>query len=111
MAAVVERAEGRHVAGGSAAGRPRGSGTVSTLAAAPPAHASGSHLPLGDRRARCARLRCLDENGHAIHRQLVAGIRLEDHTSYDPPRPYREGSTLDAPGAYARRSRRTSTAD
>src|SRR6266496_218421 len=111
MAAVVERAERRHVAGRTPAGSAGGSGTVSTLAAATLAYASRSHLSLGDCWARCARLRFVDENGYAVHRQLVAGIRLEDHTSNDSPRPYREGSPLDALGAYTRRGRRTSAAD
>ena len=47
MAAIVERAEGRHVAGGSAAGCPRRSGAVSELAAPPAPHAPGAHVPVG----------------------------------------------------------------
>ena len=41
MAAVLERAERRYVAGGSAPGGSRRSGTLPALAAPPPAHAAG----------------------------------------------------------------------
>ena len=74
MAAIVERAEGRHVAGGAAAGGSRRGGAVQGLAAAAAAHASRADLPVGPRRPRPTRFRDLDEDGHAVHRQLVAGV-------------------------------------
>src|SRR4051812_44872377 len=48
------------------------------MAAAPAPHASRPHLPVGDRGPRQSRFRDLDEDGHAVHRQLVAGPGLED---------------------------------
>ena len=67
VAAVVERAARRHVAGGPASGGAERSGPVQALAAAPPAHASRPHLPVGGFRPRQRRFRNLDEDGHAVH--------------------------------------------
>ena len=96
VAAVVERAQGGHVAGGSAPGRSRGSGPLSALAAPPAADASGSDLPVGGGGTRCAGFRDLDENGHAIHRHMVIGARLEDNPAHDPAGAYGAWSELGA---------------
>ncbi len=56
------------------------------LAAAAPAHASRPDLPLGRLRPRQCRFRDLDENGYAVHRQLVAGARLENPAAHHPAR-------------------------
>ena len=52
MAAVVERAARRHVAGGPASGHSQRSGPIQALAAPPPAYASRPHLPVGRFRPR-----------------------------------------------------------
>src|SRR5580692_6864764 len=84
MAAVVERAEGRDVAGGPASGGSRGSGDVSNLAAAALADASGIDLLVGAGRARPAGFRYLDEDGYAVHRQLVFGAGYQDSVENHP---------------------------
>ena len=61
VAAAVERAERRHVAGGSAARGAGRSGAVSDLAAPPAAHASRADLPVGGLRPRQRGFRDLDE--------------------------------------------------
>ena len=86
VAAIVERAARRHVAGGAASGGARRGGAVPALAAAAPAHASRPDVPVGDLRARQRGFRDLDEDGHAVHRQLVAGARLEDPAADHSPR-------------------------
>src|ERR1700677_3370949 len=82
----MERAEGRNVAGGSAAGGSRRSGTVSNLAAAAASHASRTHLPVGAGWTRPVGLRHLDEDGHAVHRQLVAGAGYQNSSAHHPTR-------------------------
>ena len=67
MAAVVERAARRHVAGGAASGRPERGGAIQAVAAPPVAHAPGPDLPVGGFRARSGGFRNLDEDGHAVH--------------------------------------------
>src|ERR1700722_2239263 len=84
MAAVMECAEGRNVAGGSAAGGSRRSRAVSNLAAAAASHASRTDLPVGAGWARPAGLRHLDEDGHAVHRQLVAGAGYQNSSAHNP---------------------------
>src|ERR1022692_3325354 len=86
MAAVVERVARRHVAGGSAAGRAERGGSISAMAAEAAADAAGPDLPVGHFRARRGGFRNLDEDGYAIHRQLVAGARLGDHAAHHPAR-------------------------
>src|ERR1700722_4607982 len=78
MAAVVECAEGRDVAGGPTSGGSRRSGDVSNLAAAAVADASGINVPVGAGWARPAGFRYLDEDGYAVHRQLVFGAGCQD---------------------------------
>src|SRR5277367_1420824 len=94
MAAVVECAEGRHVAGGSSAGRPRRSGTLSKMAAPPAQNAAGTHVFVGLGWPRCAGFRNLDENGYAVHRHMVLSARLEDHAAHDSTRADGAGGQL-----------------
>src|ERR1700680_1382628 len=94
MAAVVECPQGRHVAGGASSSRPGGSGALPGMAEAAVAHASRTNLPLGRSRARYARLRHLDEDGHAVHRYLVARVGLENHCAHDSASTDRQGSLL-----------------
>ena len=65
-----------------------------TLAAPPPAHASRPDLPLGRIRPRQCGFRNLDAHGHAVHRQLVVGARLEDYPAHDSSCPDRTRSHL-----------------
>src|SRR5690348_17562313 len=76
MAAVVECAEGRYVAGGASSGGAGRSGAISALAAAAVADAAGPDLPVGGGRARFDRFRDVDEDGHAVHRQDRKSTRL-----------------------------------
>src|ERR1700726_5155710 len=94
MAAVVERAQRRHVSGGSAAGCARRGRNVPALAAPAAPHASRPDLPVGRGRARFNRLRDLDENGHAVYRQLVVGSGLADYSSNYSARFDGQGSEL-----------------
>src|SRR5215813_9645441 len=50
---------------------------------------------MGHFRPRQRGLRNLDEDGHAVHRQLEPGARLEDHAADHSPRAYRPRGTLD----------------
>jgi len=84
MAAVVERAEGRDVAGGPAPGGPRRSSDVPNLAAAAVAHAPRINLLVGASWARPAGFRYLDEDGYAVHRQLVFGAGYQDSAADHP---------------------------
>ena len=57
----------------------------------------GPDLPVGDCRPRQRRFRDLDEDGHAVHRQLVAGARLEDSAADHSPGAHRtRGAQLEA---------------
>src|SRR5579864_4247767 len=94
MAPVVECRQGRHVAGGTSPGSPGGSGVLSGLAETAAAHASRTDLPVGRSRARHARLRNLDEDGHAVYRYLVAGAGLENHSAHHSASADRQGSIL-----------------
>src|ERR1051326_2187854 len=94
MAAVVECAERGYVAGGTSSGGARRSGAISALAAAAVADAAGLDLPVGGGRTRFHRFRDVDEDGHAVHRQLVAGVGLEDHSAYDSTGAQRAGREL-----------------
>src|SRR5690349_13089055 len=96
MAPALERFEGRYVASWPAPRRSRGSRTVPDLAAPPPAHAPRPDLPVGRRRTRYRRFRHVDEDGHAVHRQLVAGAGLEDHAEDDSAGVDRAGRALTA---------------
>src|ERR1035438_7902016 len=86
VAAVVERAARGYVAGGAASGGAERGGAVSTVAAAAAADASGADVPVGDLGPGQRGFRDLDEDGHAVHRQLVAGARLEDSVADYSPR-------------------------
>src|SRR5208337_2734040 len=86
MAAALERAQGRYVAGGTAAGGSRGSRELSDLAAAAFAHASGIDVPVGREGPRHAGFRHLDEDGHAVHRYVVPGAGLENYSANDSAR-------------------------
>src|SRR5690242_17802919 len=94
MAAIVERAAWGHVAGRAPSGDTQRGRPVSAVAAAPPPYASRPDLPLGDIRAGRGRFRNLDEDGHAIHRQLVTGVGLENPAANHSARPDRAWSEL-----------------
>src|SRR4029077_8503099 len=106
MAAIVERAEGRYVAGGAAARSAGRSGEIPGMATAAAAEGAGPHLPVGAGRAGCSRFRSLDEDGYAIYRQLVVGTRLEDSAADHPESSLGERSALSrhAPAAHTGRS-------
>src|SRR5262249_23077975 len=94
MAPVMERVARRYVARRTAAGRAQRGRALRQMAAAAAAHASRTHLPLGDLGPRRRRFRDLDEDGHAIHRQLESCAGLEDSAADDSPRAYRPRSQL-----------------
>src|SRR5579884_607746 len=105
MAAAVERAERRYVAGGAASrGAGRG-GPLSALAAAAPAHAPRADLSVGGGRPGHAGLRDVDEDGHAVHRQLVSGAGLENYSADHSPRTDRQMSSLTRWNSFPRRPR------
>jgi hypothetical protein len=83
---VMERHKRRHVAGRSTAGGPGGGRAISDLAAKASSHAARTNLLVGPGRARQARFRYLDEDGHAIHRYLAIDAGLEYLAAHDPPR-------------------------
>src|SRR5258708_38163940 len=74
----MERAARGYVAGGAASGGAGRGGAVQAVAAAEAAHAPGADVFVGDLGAGQRGFRNLDEDGHAVHRQLVAGAGLED---------------------------------
>src|SRR5689334_9047172 len=94
MAAALERAQRRYVTGRSAPGGSGRGGALSTLAAPPAAHASRPDLSVGRGRTRQSGFRYVDENGYAVHRQLVARARLEDTAVDHPARAFGKGSLL-----------------
>src|SRR5579862_8671202 len=94
MAAAVERTQRRYVAGRSAAGRARRSRDVPALAAPTAPHEARSDLLVGRGRTGFDRLRDLDEDGHAVYRQLVVGSGLEDYFSDHSKGFDRQGSQL-----------------
>src|SRR5689334_4635271 len=94
MAAALERAQRRYVVGGPP---PRGAGrggALPALAAPQVAHASRPDVSVGGGRPRQSGFRYLDENGYAVHRQLVARARLEDSAVDHTARAFGKGSLL-----------------